>query len=70
MHDPCTIAFLYDPSIFSFEKYDITVETKGSETYGRTVPSRKKSNGKVHMGVKADVNKFWDLFFKAIVNLP
>lgn len=69
MHDPCTIAYLADPSIFRFEPHEIHVETKGNLTYGRTVADGAASEGKVKVGVRADPEKFWKLFMKAFRTL-
>ena len=65
MHDPCTIAYLADPSIFCFEQRNVHVETKSNLTYGRTVTGDIDKNAKVFLGVDVDLNRFWDIFFKA-----
>ena len=69
MHDPCTIAYLANPSIFKFEKRNVHVETKSQLTYGRTVTSELDDNAKVLLGVDADLNEFWRVFFKAFRSL-
>ena len=69
MHDPCTIAYLYDPSIFTYSYRPISVETKGDKTYGKTVGGNENDNSNIKMGVDVDNDKFWALFFKAIKNL-
>ena len=70
MHDPCTIAWLYDPSIFEFEKRRVAVDTKSQVNYGRTAASFIDESSSVNVGIKANGQKFWDLFFKAISKLP
>lgn len=70
MHDPCTIAYLVDPSIFEFQNMNIQVDTKSSLCYGRTISKRNAEERLVKYGVKADADKFWKLFFKAVDNLP
>lgn len=70
MHDPCTIAYLADPSIFTYSHRPITVETKGSYTYGKTTGGLVDEKCNVKMGVEADTEKFWGLFFEAVRNLP
>lgn len=65
MHDPCTIAYLADPTIFKFEQRNVHVETKSELTYGRTVTSDIDENAKVFLGVDANLERFWELFFKA-----
>ncbi len=69
MHDPCCIAYLSDPSIFEFEYCPVTVETKDERTYGKTVGGKEDKNQKTKIGIKADAEKFWALFFKALENL-
>ena len=69
MHDPCTIAYLYDPSIFTYSYRPISVETKGDKTYGKTVGGKEDKNSNIKMGIEVDNDKFWALFFKAVENL-
>lgn len=69
MHDPCTIAYLYDPSIFTYSYRQISVETKGDKTYGKTVGGKEDKNSNIKMGIEVDNDKFWALFFKAVENL-
>jgi len=66
MHDPCCIAYLMDPSIFSFVERDIDVETKGEFTYGMTVGNWPDKNSKTHVGIKADSDKFFDMLSKSL----
>lgn len=70
MHDPCTIMYLVAPEVFEFESRPIYVETKGDKTYGKTLKLWSDENNKTKFGIKADVEKFWDVFFKAIKTLP
>ena len=69
MHDPCTIAYLYDPSIFKYSYRPISVETKGDKTYGKTIGGKEDKNSTTKMAVDVDTDKFWALFFKAVKNL-
>ncbi len=69
MHDPCTIAYLSDPSIFEFSHRPITVETKGESTYGKTTGGKEDMNQNTKFGIHADTEKFWALFFRAVGNL-
>lgn len=70
MHDPCTIAFLADPSIFKFERRNVSVDTKSDVNYGNTVASFEDENSKTRIGVWADADKFWNLFYDCIKRLP
>lgn len=69
MHDPCCIAYLADPSIFEFEYCPVTVETRDKNTYGKTIGGKEDKNQKTKIGIKADTEKFWALFFKALESL-
>lgn len=70
MHDPCTIAYLADPSVFTYSYRPITVETKGSYTYGKTTGGIETPESTTKMGIEADSEKFWSLFFEAVRQLP
>jgi len=37
LHDPCTVAYLLDPGIFSFRSMNVNVDTNSGISYGRTV---------------------------------
>lgn len=41
LHDPCAIAALIDPGLFTFEEMHVDVETRGELTYGMTVADRR-----------------------------
>lgn len=69
MHDPCTIAYLADPSMFTFERRNVHVETKSMLTYGRTVTSKIDKDAKVFLAVDVDLERFWNVFFKAFRTL-
>ncbi len=69
MHDPCCIAYLADPDIFTFSHRPIVVETKGDSTYGKTTGGKEDENQKTKFGIHADTERFWKLFFKAVDNL-
>lgn len=70
MHDPCTVAFLADPSIFKFEKRNISVDTKSDINYGNTVAGWIDENCSTYVGVWADQEKFWNLFYNCVKRLP
>lgn len=72
VHDPCTIAYLLDPSIVSTQKVPVRVETRGEFTVGMTVADfRAPAPEDCHtqVAVKLDHEKFWDLVMDAIRNL-
>ena len=69
MHDPCCVAYVIDPSMFTFERREIQVELQGTHTYGRTVAGRLCSDGGMQIGVTCDVPRFWQLLDRAFGNL-
>lgn len=71
VHDPCTIAYLIDPSVVQTRRCPLDVEIHGELTSGMTVadlrgpePSTDKCNTQV--ATKLDFDKFWDLVTEAI----
>lgn len=72
VHDPCTIAYVIDPTILKTQKMPINVELTGSLTAGMTVadaryPIPKNCHTQVATGL--DKDRFWDLIIDAIKNL-
>lgn len=70
MHDPCCIAYLVDPSIFTCEAHAITIELRDRTTYGKTHASPPEGDRRVLVGVGADVPRFWALLDRSFSNLP
>ncbi|WP_242363370.1 pyrimidine-specific ribonucleoside hydrolase RihA [Limosilactobacillus antri] len=69
LHDPCTIAWLIDPTMFKSDKMNVDVETQGELTRGETVCdyytlTDKPKNTEVLLGV--DREKFIDLVMTSI----
>ncbi|MDR3471027.1 MAG: nucleoside hydrolase [Devosia sp.] len=74
LHDPCTIAYLIDPSIFAVEPRPGDVVVAESESYGQTLidlrpqdPARDSRNKNVDVAVGADAERFNDLVTQALV---
>ncbi|MFA7671268.1 MAG: nucleoside hydrolase [Sphaerochaetaceae bacterium] len=67
MHDPCCVAYVVEPSLFSFELYDIKVELKDAEKYGKTTASKGE---KVKVATKVNQERFWALLERSFKNLP
>ncbi|AEC02327.1 Ribosylpyrimidine nucleosidase [Parasphaerochaeta coccoides DSM 17374] len=70
MHDPCCIAYLVEPEIFTMEKRKIDIELKGELTYGRTVMGFVDPTAGSQVGVTADAPAFWRLLDRAFTRLP
>lgn len=69
VHDPCTIAYLLDPSIVETQKVPLDVELTGTLTTGMTVADfRAPAPADCHTQVatKLDAPKFWNLVIDAI----
>lgn len=69
MHDPCALAWLIDPSLFTCAKYNVDVETKGELTSGQTVVDEWDLTGKPkNTEVLLDVKRqdFVALIFKLL----
>ena len=74
VHDPCTVAYLIDPSVVPMRRAHVEIETQGTHTLGMTVvdmrgrePAPECCHTQVGMGL--DFNKFWDLIIDAIERL-
>ncbi|MDA0369078.1 MAG: nucleoside hydrolase [Proteobacteria bacterium] len=73
LHDPCTIAYLLAPDLFSGKAVNVTVETQSELTMGATVTDFWRVTERGHNatwihGVNAD--GFFDLLNQRIARLP
>lgn len=58
LHDPCAVAYLLDPSLFTFATYNVEVETMGEFTRGQTVVDLHNNTGKYqNVDVAYEVNR-------------
>ncbi len=72
VHDPCTIAYLIDPTIVETQKVPVDVELTGALTTGMTVADfRAPAPADCHTQVatKLDAPRFWDLVVDAVKRL-
>lgn len=46
LHDPCAVAYLLEPGLFTYEELSIDVETEGEITRGMTVADRRRGQAK------------------------
>ncbi len=74
VHDPCTVAYLIDPSIVKTRRAFVEVETLGYYTLGMTVadmrglePSPEECN--IQVGLDLNTEEFWNLIIRAIREL-
>lgn len=73
LHDPCTIAYLIDPTLFSGRKINVEIETQSELTRGMTVAdwwgvTNRKPNA-LFLG-DIDADRFFDLLTNRIARLP
>ncbi|RSH81146.1 Uridine nucleosidase 1 [Apiotrichum porosum] len=71
VHDPCAVAYVIDPTVFTLLQAPITVETQGKHTVGMTVVDTRygKDGGadcKTFAATGINVEKFWDLVVDAL----
>ncbi|MCX7828080.1 MAG: nucleoside hydrolase [Thermanaerothrix sp.] len=69
LHDPTTVAYVIDPSIFVTKPMRVDVELRGEHTYGRTCcdyfgVTKREPNAEV--AVTLDLDRFWDLLEECI----
>lgn len=64
MHDPCTVAYLLDPTLFTVEPMHVTVDTNEGPNFGRTTCDARRLTGRspnVDVAVSADSEGFFAL---------
>ena len=72
LHDPTTIAYLIDPDMFEWDYLNVSVELKGTFTYGQTVVDIWKTTGRkpnVRVLKKIDRDKFFKLLLDTLLKL-
>jgi purine nucleosidase len=71
VHDPCTVAYLIDPSVVKTRRCPVDVELHGELTLGMTVadfrgPEPSAEECHTQVATELDFDKFWDLVTDAI----
>ncbi|MBB1503015.1 nucleoside hydrolase [Propioniciclava sp. MC1683] len=69
VHDPCTVAYLIDPSIVTTQKVPLDVELRGELTLGMTVADFRAPAPEgctTQVAVDLDHERFWNLVIQAI----
>lgn len=64
LHDPCTMAYLIDPSFLKLEAMHVDIDISGSVSHGRTNCDTFHLTDKVknaRVAVDIDADKFWDI---------
>jgi purine nucleosidase len=73
LHDPCTIAYLLDPSLFSGRRVNVQIETNSDLTLGETVvdwPGKTQNPPNALWITDADSDRFFALLTKSVSRLP
>jgi purine nucleosidase len=73
MHDPCVIAYLLDPGLFSGKKVNVAVETSSDLTLGETVVDWNEVTGRkpnAYWINQVDSHGLFELLTEKIANLP
>ena len=66
LHDPCAVAYLINPDIFTTKKAKVNVETKGEHTLGCTVADYNADVKNVDVLLDIDREKFIDMLVDAM----
>jgi purine nucleosidase len=72
VHDPCAVARLIDPTVFTTRPAFVAVELTGTWTWGQTVTDYRGQLGRpdnAEVAITLDTARFWDLVVDAIVRL-
>ncbi|EKV02980.1 Inosine-uridine nucleoside N-ribohydrolase [Leptolyngbya sp. PCC 7375] len=72
LHDPCVIAYLLNPELFTFRPTYTTVDTTSPENMGRTVIDWWERTGKapnVDVAASVDTTRIYDLLIKSLATL-
>lgn len=72
VHDPCAVACLIDPEVFSTRSAFVAIELTGTWTAGQTVTDFRGQFGhppNAEVAIRLDHSRFWDLVTAAIVRL-
>jgi len=69
MHDPCCIAYVTDPSLFTWKPFFVDVEVQGRSTRGRTVvdvTGVTQENANASVALTVDGARFWAMLEEAL----
>lgn len=72
VHDPCAVARLIDPTVFTTRPAFVAIEQTGTWTWGQTVTDYRGQLGRpnnAEVAITLDTTRFWDLVTDAIVRL-
>lgn len=75
LHDPCPVAYLAEPDLFSFRRVEVDIDVSDGPMRGATnfrphEPFSCKGETDVYLAETVDVGGFWDLLDRALRSLP
>ena len=73
LHDPCVIAYLIDPTLFSLKHVHVAVETASELTLGQTVADWWAVTDRTpncHVADQAEDERFFALLSERLARLP
>ncbi|QIL46818.1 nucleoside hydrolase [Vagococcus coleopterorum] len=72
VHDPCTIAYLIDPTVMTVKQVPVDIELNGKLTQGMTVTDFRypiPENCHTQVAMELDHAKFWGMIYDALRNI-
>lgn len=69
LHDPCTVAYLIDPALFTVKPMNVQIDTTNGPSFGRTVCDYWGVTGRpanVNVALEANADGFFDLLTERI----
>lgn len=73
LHDPCVIAYLLKPSLFSGRRVNVTIETRSDLTLGETVVDWREVTQRPANALwidQVDADGFYSLLIETVSRLP
>lgn len=75
LHDPCPVAYLADPTLFTFRQVEVQIDLtdgadRGRSTFRDHEPFSCRGETNVHLAVSVDQERFWTLLEHALEATP
>lgn len=75
LHDPCPVAYLADPDLFTFRRVEVEIDLtegahRGRSTFTDHEPLSCRGESDVHLAVSVDQEGFWTLLDQALRATP
>jgi len=69
MHDPCAVAYLIDPTLFTTKLCNVEIETRGEYSRGQTVVDLRGKTGKTknaNVALEVESSRLLDMIYEAV----